>query len=34
VSANPVELESPALSQLKDNLWSAARNLGPAGEPY
>ena len=34
VSANPVELESPALSQLKDNLWSAARSLGPAGEPY
>lgn len=33
-SANPVELESPVLSQLKDNLWSAARSLGPAGEPY
>lgn len=33
VSANPVELESPALSELKDNLWSAARNLGPTGEP-
>ena len=33
-SATPVELESPALSQLKDNLWSAARSLGPAGEPY
>ena len=29
VSANPVELESPALSELKDNLWSAARSLGP-----
>ena len=34
VSANPVELESPALSgNLKDNLWSAARSLGPTGEP-
>ncbi len=34
VSANPVELESPALSEFKDNLWSAARSLGPTGEPY
>jgi hypothetical protein len=34
VSANPVELESPALSQLKDNLWSTARSFGPTGEPY
>ncbi len=34
VSANPVELESPALSELKDSLWSAARSLGPAGEPH
>jgi hypothetical protein len=33
VSANPVELESPALSELKDNLWAAARSLGPTGEP-
>jgi hypothetical protein len=32
-SATPVELESPALSELKDNLWSAARSLGPTGEP-
>lgn len=34
VSATPVELESPALSKLKDNLWSAARSPGPTGEPY
>lgn len=34
VSANPVELESTALSELKDKLWSAARSLGPAGKPY
>ena len=33
VSANPIELESPALSELKDNVWSAARSLGPTGEP-
>jgi hypothetical protein len=34
VSASPMELESPALAELKDNLWSAARSLGPSGEPY
>jgi hypothetical protein len=33
-SVNPPELESPALSELKDSVWSAARSLGPAGEPY
>ncbi|MEQ1520355.1 MAG: LssY C-terminal domain-containing protein [Aestuariivirga sp.] len=33
VSTNPAELESPALSELKDNVWSAARSLGPTGEP-
>ena len=33
VPASPVELESPALSELKDNVWSAARSLGPTGEP-
>ncbi len=33
-SATPVELESPPLSELKDNLWSAARSFGPTGEPY
>ena len=32
-SANPVVLESPALSELKDNVWSAARSLRPTGEP-
>ena len=33
-SANPTELKGTALSELKDNVWSAARSLGPTGEPH
>lgn len=33
-SANPIELKSPTLTELKDNVWSAARSLGSAGEPH
>jgi hypothetical protein len=33
-SATPIELKGTALSELKDNVWSAARSLGPTGEPH
>ena len=31
-TVSPVEFESPAISMLKDNVWQAARNLGPKPE--